>query len=240
MYYFSNCVLLLNMGLLKINGTWFDILESFHIFLFVSKNVQICLWYLFTTTTWVKSDIVLKHDVYYGSLLHVSLWLNSSYFWTVEESQWNHSGRIQEDVKGYFLHGRLFLPHFLLTLLRWYSKANHTETYQKVTDPNVVHNNFSSQLSPLSVSSSQLTEQWLSCFPQIWTDSSHFSVESLHWLTDLHTVKRDAHSGLSIECNWLTHIQHDDLAQKNWIHQASASCGFIICTKLCFYASIPH
>ncbi len=239
MYYFSNCVLHLNMGLLKINSTWFDILESFHIFVFVSKYVQICLWlwYLFRTTTWVKSDIVLKHGVYCGSLMHVSLWLNSSYFWTP-----NHSGRIQEDVKGYFLHGRLFLPHFLLTLLRWYSKANHTETHQKVTDPNVVRKStFSSQLSPLLVSSSQLTEQWLSCFPQVWTDRSHFSVESLHWLTDLHTVKRDAHSGLGIECNWLTHIQHDDLAQTNWIHQASAGCGFIICTKhRCFYVSIPN
>lgn len=217
------------MGLLKINGTWFDILQSFHTFLFVPKNVQICLWYLFTTTTCVKSDIVLKHDVYGGSLLHVSLWLNSSYFWTP-----NHSGRIQEDVKGYFLHGRLFLPHFLLTLLRWYSKANQTETHQKVSDPNVVRKStFSSQLSQLLVSSSQLTEQWLSCFPQIWTDSSHFSVESLHWLTDLHTVQWDAHSGLGIEHNWLTPIQHD-LAQTNWIH--SASCGFML---RCFYVSIP-
>lgn len=121
---------------------------------------------------------------------------------TVEESK-----RMLRDVS---CMGVCFCHTSSQLQVRWLSKANQTETHQKVTDPNeVLKSTFSSQLSQLLVSSSQLTEHWLPCFPQIW------AVESLHWLTDLHTVQRDALCGLGNESSWLTPIQHDDLAQAN-------------------------
>lgn len=182
------------------------------------KNVQICLGSLYIhqlpftnqTHNWAQSlNGILKHDTYCGSLLHVSLKLNSPYFWTP-----NHSGRIQEDVKGCFLHGRESLPHFLLTLVRWRSKANQTETHQKVTDPNAVLKS-TFPLSPHTSWSPPLC--WLNNDCPVSHRSEPFSVESLHWLTDLHTVQWDALCGIGIESSWLIPIQHDDLAQAKLI-----------------------